>query len=226
MFPFSALDSLAFAWFCAVWLAYATVLDRTAYGRRSLNAQANRFRYAWMEEVRAREVRIADAQIMASLQSGAAFFASASLIGLGGVLNVFGPRAELLDALAGLPFGTRTTPQQWEAKMIGLAVIFAYAFFKFAWSYRLFMYVSLMMGAAPPREERDNPRSYDHARRAAKLAEEAGGQFARGQRALIFALGYLGWFVHPVLLMAATVAVAAAQWHREFASRSSRIVKQ
>lgn len=226
MFPFSTLDIVALAWFCGSWLVYTTILERTDYGARSLNSQANRFRYAWMEEVRAREVRIADAQIMASLQSGAAFFASAALIGLGGVLNVFGPRGEVLDALAGLPFGTRTTPEQWEAKVIGLAIIFAYAFFKFAWSYRLFIYAAIMMGAAPPIGEQDTSRAHDHARRTAQLAEEAGCQFTRGQRALIFALGYLGWFIHPALLIATTIAVVVGQWHREFASKSSRIVKQ
>ena len=38
----------------------------------------------------------------------------------------------------------------WEAKTIGLAVIFVYAFFKFAWSYRLYNYVAIMLGATPP----------------------------------------------------------------------------
>ena len=31
--------------------------------------------------------------------------------------------------------------------MIGLAVIFVYAFFKFAWSYRLFNYAAILLGA-------------------------------------------------------------------------------
>ncbi len=105
MLLFPMLDIVALAWFCGVWLVYTAILEWTGYGARSLNAQANRFRAAWIAEVRARDVRIADAQIMASLHSGSAFFASASLIGLGGVLNVFAPRSELLGTLAELPFG-------------------------------------------------------------------------------------------------------------------------
>jgi len=224
MFLFPTLDLVAFAWFCGVWLVYTAILEWTDYGAQSLNSQANRFRSAWIEEVSARDVRIADAQIMASLHSGAAFFASASLIGLGGVLNVFGPRSELLNALASLPFGTHTTPQQWEAKVIGLAIIFAYAFLKFAWSYRLFIYATIMMGAMPPANEQDTPRAQDYTHRTAQLAQEAACHFNRGQRALIFGLGYLGWFVHPALFIAMTIAVAIAQWRREFASNSSRII--
>ena len=39
--------------------------------------------------------------------------------------------------------------------MLGLTVIFVYAFFKFAWSYRLFNYFAIMVGAAPPPAEKD-----------------------------------------------------------------------
>jgi uncharacterized membrane protein len=226
MLLFPTLDLVAFAWFCGVWLAYSAILEWTDYGAQSLNSQANRFRSAWIEEVSTRDVRIADTQIMASLHSGAAFFASASLIGLGGVLNVFGPSSELLNTLASLPFGTHTTPQQWEAKIIGLVIIFAYAFLKFAWSYRLFIYAAIMMGAMPPANKQGTPRAQDYTDRTAQLAQEAACHFNRGQRALIFALGYLGWFVHPVLFIAMTITVAIAQWRREFTSSSSRIIKK
>ena len=37
----------------------------------------------------------------------------------------------------------------WELKSIGLAVIFVYAFFKFAWSYRLFNYMAIVVGSVP-----------------------------------------------------------------------------
>ncbi len=34
--------------------------------------------------------------------------------------------------------------------MAGLALIFVYAFFKFAWAYRLFNYGAILIGAVPP----------------------------------------------------------------------------
>ena len=48
----------------------------------------------------------------------------------------------------------------------------------------------------------------------------AGRHFNRGQRAFFFALGYLGWFISPWLLMASSVIVAAILWRRQFASDS------
>ena len=38
---------------------------------------------------------------------------------------------------------------------VGLILIFIYAFFKFAWSYRLFNYVAILLGAMPPLSQRD-----------------------------------------------------------------------
>ncbi len=43
--------------------------------------------------------------------------------------------------------------------MMGLTIIFVYAFFKIAWSYRLFNYFAIMVGAAPPPDEKDTPEA-------------------------------------------------------------------
>jgi len=150
--------------------------------------------------------------------------ASTSLIALGGAATILRSTNEFLDLLASLPFGAPTTPWQWEVKVRGLAVIFAHAFFKFAWSYRLFNYAAIMLGATPPSEERDTPQGQEHANRTAMFVEEASRHFNRGQRALFFALGYLGWLIGPWPFVAATPAVVGVLWQRQFASRSSRAV--
>jgi uncharacterized membrane protein len=129
---------------------------------------------------------------------------------------------EILEVMAALPFAMKPSALQWEAKTIGLAVIFVYAFFKFAWCYRLYNYVAIMVGAAPPVESRDTVAGKTHAARVAGLCDVAGRHFNRGQRALFFALGYLGWFISPWLLMATSVIVAAILWRRQFASDSRR----
>ena len=50
----------------------------------------------------------------------------------------------------------------------------------------------------------------------------AGGHFNRGQRAFFFALGYLGFFISPWLLMTTSVGVAYILWQRQFTSDSRR----
>ncbi len=122
------------------------------------------------------------------------------------------------------PLGIRSTSTQWEAKTIGLAVIFVYAFFKFGWAYRLYNYVAILVGATPPAKDKDVPEAIAHAERVGRLCEVAGRHFNRGQRAFFFALGYLGWFIGPWVLMASSVIVAVILWRRQFASDSRTAV--
>ena len=84
---------------------------------------------------------------MAALQNGTAFFASTSLIAIGGALTLLRSSDVILEVVAALPFGVKMTPVQWEAKTMGLAIIFVYAFFKFGWANRLYNYVAIMVGA-------------------------------------------------------------------------------
>jgi uncharacterized membrane protein len=222
MLAFSWLDLAALAWFVAAWGAYALILDRTVYGQSGLNMLMNRFRDGWMQRMLARDMRMLDGQVIASLQNGTAFFASTSLIAVGGTLTLFHSTQEIFSVVGALPFGVIPTRLQWEAKTMGLAIIFVYAFFKFAWSYRLFNYVAIMLGAAPPASEMDRPEAQDFARRAALVCEDAGRQFNRGQRAFFFALGYLGWFVGPLPFIVTTAGVVMVMWRRQFDSESRR----
>ena len=73
-----------------------------------------------------------------AFQSGAAFFASTSLLAVGASLALIQATDTALALFADLPFGVAATRLAFEAKVFGLGVIFVYAFFKFAWSYRLF----------------------------------------------------------------------------------------
>jgi uncharacterized membrane protein len=225
MLLFSMLDLAAFGFFAAAWIGYAIIVELTPAGRHSLNARMDPYRNAWMDQMLRRDVRIIDTQITASLQNGSAFFASTSLIAAGGALTLLRSTEEIVHVVAALPFGVETTRVQWEAKTMGLAVIFVYAFFKFAWCYRLFNYVAIMVGAAPPLEEADTPDAKAHASRTAKLSESAGRHFNRGQRAFFFALGYLGWFLGPWPLIVTTTAVVVVMWRRQFASDSLRAVR-
>ena len=192
MAAFNLADLLAFAWFLGAWLIYALVIENTAKGRSGLNAYMNLYRDQWMLQLLARDVRIVDSQVTAALQNGTAFFASTSLIAVGGALTLLRSTEQLTFVVAALPFGVAPTPEMWELKIMGLAIIFVYAFFKFAWSYRLYNYFAIMVGAAPSPAEKDSQAARAFAHRAARLCADAGLHFNRGQRAFFFALAYCG----------------------------------
>jgi len=224
MVGFSTLDLIALIWFVGSWGAYALALDRTLYGQRGLNVRMNRYREQWMDQMLRRDMRMIDGQVSASLQNGTAFFASTSLLAIGGALTLFNSSGDLISLVATLPFGVVPTRLQWEAKTLGLAIILVYAFFKFAWSYRLFNYVAIMLGGTPPASEKDTPEAQAYVHTAAQVLADAGRQFNRGQRAFFFALGYLGWFVGPLPFIATTAGVVIVMWRRQFDSAAHRAV--
>jgi uncharacterized membrane protein len=224
---FATIDFLSLAFFAFAWFAYYAAVERTPAGGRSLNSQMNQYRYRWMEQMVLRENRIVDTTIMASLQNGTAFFASTSLIAIGGVLTLFKSTDDVISLFSQVPLGVATTRLAWELKVAGLAVIFVYAFFKFAWAYRLFNYVAILVGSVPVLRGDNRSQAEEAARRAASMNVVAGQHFNRGQRAFFFALAYLGWFVSAYVFIVATAAVLYVMWHRQFASDArSALLKQ
>ncbi len=105
--------------------------------------------------------------------------------------------------------------------MAGLACVFTYAFFKFAWAYG-FSITARSCWARSHRRARPSPspRCCGTVSRIARMNVSAGSHFARGQRAFFFALAYLGWFVGPIILFASTTFVVSVMWHRQFARAS------
>jgi uncharacterized membrane protein len=51
--------------------------------------------------------------------------------------------------LGNIPYLVHATPFLWDAKQLLIMWIFIYAFFKFAWAFRLSHYGAIMIGAAP-----------------------------------------------------------------------------
>jgi uncharacterized membrane protein len=218
-----ALDLLAIGYFVLAWAVYATAVER-GWRRHAggLSALMHQYREVWMRRALFRDVRIMDIQIIASLQNGTAFFASTTLLAIGGALTLLRSTGEALTVVSALPFGIQTTPAQWEIKCAGLIVVFIYAFFKFAWAYRLFNYVAIMLGAMPSADDGRTAEAETHVLRTTGLFRSAGQHFNRGQRAFFLALGYLGWFAGPWVLFASTTAVVVVMWRRQFASTAQR----
>ncbi|MPR10980.1 DUF599 family protein [Microvirga tunisiensis] len=218
MLDFTNLDYVALAFFIIAWFGYHAAVELSPAGQKSLNKLMNQYRYRWMEQMVVRENRIVDTTIMASLMNGTAFFASTSLIAIGGVLALLQSTDSVLPVFADLPFGEPPTRLAWDVKVVGLAVIFVYAFFKFAWSYRLFNYMAILVGAVPVLKESSREEALAVARQAGAMNAVAGKHFNRGQRAFFFSLAYLGWFVSAYLFIGATAAVLLVMWRRQFLS--------
>jgi uncharacterized membrane protein len=214
---FTVIDGLAVAVFLASWVIYHFLIESRAVGRTSLNTRMNAYRRGWMQEMLRRDNRMVDVQVMAALHQGSAFFASTSLIAIGGALSLVRGAGDLSAVMASLPFGATASPAVWEMKIVGLAIIFIYAFFKFAWAYRLFNYAAILLGATPAAEHID-AAAERRALRCAEMTVVAGRHFNRGQRAFFFALAYLGWLLGPWVFIASTIAALIVIARRQFGS--------
>jgi uncharacterized membrane protein len=223
-FGLSTPDLFAFAFFVGAWAAYHLILGHGPGAETGLNQTMDRYRVRWMIEMSERDNRIMDASLMASLQNGTAFFASTSLLAIGASATLLRATDDVLKIFADLPIGGEATRGAWEFKILGLILIFGYAFFKFAWAYRLFNYTAILVGATPMRLSPDARERRRVAMRAAQMNIAAGRHFTRGQRAFFFALAYFGWFAGPYVFMATTAAVLAVMSARQFISDAHEAV--
>ncbi len=224
MADFSILDYWALGFFIVSWLAYHLALEFTGKSRRSLNSQMYGYRHKWLEQAAARENRIVDTTIMASLQNGTAFFASTSLFAIGGALALFKVTDDILPMIGQMPLGAAMTRFALEAKAMGLTVILIYSFFKFSWAYRLFNFSAILLGSIPQPHE-DKAILDPAVRRAGRMCVAAGKNFSRGQRAFFFALAYLGWFIGAKVFLLSTVAVLIVMTRRQFDSEALRALR-
>lgn len=221
---FSPLDFAALGWFLISWAIFNWLVEHSRWKTRTLSHSMERYRRDWMHAMRDRPMRMVDTQIMSGLQQGTAFFASTALLALGGGFALLNATERVLELYADLPFGIATTRGQWEAKVLGLMLIFAYAFFKFGWAYRLFNYCSILIGAVP-QEDESTPASLELADKAADMNILAGRHFNRGQRAFFFSIGFLSWFAGAIPFIAVSTCVTLVLLRRQFASNALKAVR-
>jgi uncharacterized membrane protein len=219
-----SLDLIAFITFVVLIGGYHIITGYRPLVDRSIVGAVQAQRVAWMQNMAARDVRIVDAQLLAALSQGNAFFASTSAIGIGGLAAMIGSGDQVQKLFERLPYAAQSSPVVWEMKLILLITIFIYAFFKFAWAFRLAHYTAIMIGATPIANGNNHADCDEHALRTARLIGIAGEHSNSGLRAFYAAIAALAWFYHPIAFMMASVWVLTILVRRDFLSRSRRLL--
>lgn len=219
------IDVLAFTWFCLCYFGYAWAVR---YGplksRRGLVAAVNDRRTQWMETALRRDIRIMDAQLLTSLSSGNAFFASTSVLVLGGLAAMLGAVDNVKTRLEQLPFISDTPLVLWEFKILFLMMLMIVSFFSFAWAFRLTHYVGTMFGALPLQSEAYTEEAQAHARKTAELVGLSGRHLNSGLRTIYFAMAGLAWFVSPILFVIGCALVTGIVYRREYLSEAFAVI--
>ena len=88
-----------------------------------------------------------------SLSSSPSFFASTTILIIGGLLAVLGTTEKASELVREIPFAARTSVLVFDLKIVLLLGIFVYAFFRFTWSLRQYTFGALLVGALPERDD-------------------------------------------------------------------------
>ncbi|MDO5529546.1 MAG: DUF599 domain-containing protein [Paracoccus sp. (in: a-proteobacteria)] len=219
----SAADLAAVTLLFAAWLAVGFVIENPPAARPSVSFLMRAYRHEWMRQFITRQPRIFDSAILASLREGTTFFASATMIAIGGGLALLGNLDRLRGVAAG--FEAAGTPViLWQAKIVVTLIFVANAFLKFVWAHRLFGYCAIMMASVP--NEPEHPAAIPRAAQAAQINVTAARSFNAGLRSVYFAIAALGWLAGPLMLLATTALVTWVSWRREFTSHSRTVMLQ
>jgi uncharacterized membrane protein len=168
-----------------------------------------------------RDVRVFDGIVMQALSSSPSFFASTTILIIGGVLAVLGTAEKAADFVRDVPFVARTSTELFDLKLLVLLLVFVHAFFRFTWSMRQYTFAVQMMASAPGFDvfaAPDGPSREAFADRASRVISLAAETFNDGLRAYYFSFAVIGWFISPYLFMATTAWVVVVLYRREFKS--------
>lgn len=222
------LDWLALASWVAGWAGYAWFAKRRSAAERSLLAATNAERRRWMMQTTWRENRVIDGVVVQNLSTAPSFFASTTILIIGGLLAVLSATDRAGELVQQIPFAARTSVLVFDLKLLLLTGIFVYAFFRFTWSLRQYGFVALLIASAPDDKqfaERGDAAREAFADRAGKLVALAAETFNDGLRAYYMAFAAIAWFFSPVALIVATAVVVLILYRREFRSEVLAVLR-
>ena len=218
--PFGLPDLAALGLTLALWLGLGWLIENPPASRGSVSKLMERYRHDWMAEFVTRQPRIFDATMIDSLRQGTAFFASASMIAIGGGIALIGNPAMLGALTRDLTLASDTAGLQLRVALV--VAFLANALLKFIWAHRLFGYCSILMAAVP--NDPSHPEAAHRATQAADINITGAKSFNRGLRSIYFALGALGWLLGPWGLVAGAMVISGILVRRDFGSTSREVM--
>lgn len=212
---------VAFGLFLTLWTGYTIYAKKAARYRECLSALLYTYRLDWVTNMARRENRITDVALQSNLSYFVNFLATTTILAIAGVLTAVFSADHFIDLLSSYSFVALTNMAEVQFKLLFLALIFIFAFFKFTWSMRQHTFYSIMIGALPHMKgERLTKEEEDLILMAVKVSDRASHEFNYGLRSYYYALAVLTWFISPWLFMLASVTVITVLYTREFRSKT------
>ncbi len=219
---FDFAQAVAIGLLLVCWFSYSRIL-RT-FARGSLNAQLTVARLHWMTALTQRETKPFDAILLGHIINSIAFFGSATLIVLAGLITAFAGLKTLYATVADLHFIAPASLELFALQLTFLAFILALCFFSFTYALRKLIYVITLTGALP--DKQDNRPEHDVMIVAVTdVLSEATKTFNFGIRGYYYAISAIFLFVSPYVCIAATVIATTVLFYRQLATPTARAIQ-
>lgn len=219
---FSLAHALAVTLLFLSWFCYPVFLRR--YGRGSLNSQLIVVRQYWISAATRRAAKPFDAVLLGHITNSIAFFGSATLLVLAGVLSTFASVKSIHTTVSELHFVDDTSLELFALEIGLLALVLALCFFSFTYSLRKLIYTIALLGALPDIE--DNCPTQDRLINGLNVVlSEAIKTFNFGIRGYYYAIATLCLFVSPMACIAATIIVTFILMFRQLATPTAHAIQ-
>ena len=204
------------------WFSYSRIL-RT-FARGSLNTQLALVRRIWMTSITQRETKPFDAILLGHIINSIAFFGSATLIVLAGLITAFAGLKTLHATMSELHFTASASLELFALHLAFLAFILALSFFSFTYALRKLIYVIALTGALPDKQDH-RPEHDIMVSALTDVLSEAIKTFNFGIRGYYYAIAAIFLFVSPYACIAATVFATTILFYRQLATPTARAIQ-
>ncbi len=215
------LHIIAVLLLAGAWYGYSPFLR--IFGKGSLNAQLTVVRQRWMDTSMKRELRMPDAMLLGHIINSVAFFGSATLIVLAGLIGATTNINRIHGLTSDLPFIGPMSLELFSFNLAVVAVVLAVSFFFFTYALRKLIYTAAMLGGLPI-DPPKGPRRDGLVDATATVLTEAVKSFNSGIRGFYFAVASLFLFAGPVACIGATMFVIVILLWRQMTTRTATAI--
>jgi uncharacterized membrane protein len=219
IFDAGYLDLLALALFFIGVFAYGRFADQ--YGQQFLNARMRDLRGRWMRRYLERDDRVIDSILTGHSINSIALFCSATLLIVVALFGVLTNADEAYRVSITSTFVSNTTVELFQVKLIGLACVFIYGFYRFTWALLQYNYFLALIGSATFKEHLKRDR-----RPAVRRSQQRGHQLSQRVPDLLLRARLGRWFFHPLVFIVAICFVNFVLVYRQIASPSAGAIRR
>ena len=222
---FTALQGIAILLLFGMWFSYSITL--TTIARGSLNRQLSVVRKQWLRLSIHRGQKPFDAILLGHILNSIAFFGSATMIVLAGVITLFVNVRSVHATTAQVMLTQSSSLALFVIHVTVVAIILAMSFFSFTYALRKMIYVLALVGALPEGKLSAHASECRDAMvdNAATVLSEALVTFNFGIRGYYYAVAALGLFVSPWLGIALALIATFILMYRQVGTPTSAAVQ-